>query len=203
MDKKTKTPRGYLSWSQYNLFKTSPRRYVENYIYGGRYENEEMSKGKMIAEMLEKDEVVENEILENIRLSIPRFKNREFEINTEFSGVPLKGFFDGFDEKSLLLDEVKTGKNSWDQKRVDSLEQLTFYSLLIFLKYKKLPNKIRLHYIPTEKVNKIIVFKGEVDSFETKRSMGDILSLGVQVKKVWEGIKKVSLEEYRALGKIK
>jgi hypothetical protein len=200
MDKKL-TPRPYLSWSQFNLFRTSKIGYINSYIYEDKFENQSMEKGKMIAEMLEKGDPVDDEILETIRLSIPKFKKTEYEMNTEVAGVPLYGKFDGFDDKSLVLDEVKTGQLEWDQNRVDKSGQITFYSLMIYQKFGNLPKKIRLHYIPTEKVNGVIKFSGEVKTFLTKRTEGDILSLAVQIKDVWEQIKVVSEQEYKAIGK--
>ncbi len=202
LDKETLTPRGYLSWSQFNLFRSSKMRYVSAYVYGEKYENEGMYKGKQFADMLEKDDVSDDPLTEQIRMMLPRFKKREYEIRTELSGIPLFGKFDGFDEKTLSLDEVKTGKNGWDQNRVNKCEQITFYSLMIFQKFKKLPPKIRLHYIPTEKINGVLRFTGEVKSFETKRSLEDVLGLVVPIKKTWEGIKEICLEEYKALGKV-
>jgi hypothetical protein len=202
MDKKTLTPRPYLSWSQFNLFRTSKISYVNSYIYEDKFENQSMEKGKMIAEMLEEGNSVEDEVLETIRLSIPKFKKTEYEMNTEVAGVPLYGKFDGFDEKNLVLDEVKTGQLGWNQDRVDKSDQITFYCLMIYQKFGNLPKKIRLHYVPTEKVNGVIKFNGEVKTFLTKRTEGDILSLAVQVKRVWEEIKVVSEKEYKAIGKL-
>ncbi len=196
------TPRPYLSWSQFNLFRSSKMRYVSAYIYGEKYENEGMYEGKKFADMLEKDEAVDDPVIEQIRIMLPSFKEREFEISTEVGGIPLFGKFDGFDKKKLVLDEIKTGQNGWDQRRVDKCEQITFYSLLIHQAMKEVPKKIRLHYIPTEKVNGKIRFTGDYKTFITKRDIGDIVNLLVPIKKTWEEIKKVSKEEYKSIGKL-
>ncbi len=195
------TPKPYLSWSQYNLFRNSQMRYVSTYIYGERFQNEEMDKGRELAEILEKDEKVDDSDIESVRIMLPTLKEREYEIETSLGDVPLYGKFDGFDEKNLVLDEIKSGKNGWDQRKVDNCEQITFYSLMIYQKFKKLPKKIRLHYAPTERVAGTIRFTGEVESFVTERSLNDVLGLLVPIKRTWEGIQKVSLKEYKSLGK--
>lgn len=200
-EKNKVTPRPYLSWSQYNLFRNSPMRYVSTYIYGERFQNEEMDKGRELAEILEKDDEVDDPNVENVRIMLPSLKKREYEIETSLGDVPLYGKFDGFDEKNLVLDEIKSGKNGWDQRKVDRCEQITFYCLMIYQQFKKLPKKIRLHYAPTERVAGTIVFTGEVESFVTKRDLSDVLDLVVPVKRTWGKIQKVSLEEYISIGK--
>lgn len=91
----------------------------------------------------------------------------------------------------LILAEYKTGRQ-FTQKMVDSSSQLTFYALLIWLKYGKLPDEIFLHWAKTEiDEDGELKITGDIKTFETIRTFSDIILLRGRVKSAWEGINQM------------
>ena len=89
-------PRKWFSWSQYNTFVNKGwMEYCSRYLYGENKENPAMMLGKKVAEMIERDEEQEDEVLEHLRTFLPQYEHKEFEINVDFGGIKLKGFLDG------------------------------------------------------------------------------------------------------------
>lgn len=190
-NKSIKTPRPYLSWSQMNLIERNPEAYIKTYFQGYKFENEAMRLGKEVAEILEMDKICDNTMIENMRIMLPSYEKREFEIKTEKHGIQLLGKLDCFNRKGLVIGEIKTGKK-WTQKMVDEHGQLTFYALLVYLKYKKLPSKIYLHWAKTAEIDEELQLTGEIKTFETKRDLLDILKFTSRIKNAWAEIEKLS-----------
>lgn len=188
MKKIIKTPRAYLSWSQLNTWERSPAMYKRIYFYGEEINNPAMELGKEVAQCLETGEESENIAIEHLKIFLPSYKFREYEIQAEVEKIPLLGRLDGFGEDPLEIGEYKTGKN-WTQKMVDTNGQLTFYALLVLKKFKKFPERIRLHWAKTISEDGEIKLTGDIQSFETKRTLADIVSIAERCKKAWKGIK--------------
>lgn len=197
---KPRWPREYLSWSQLDCFERSPREYILRYVYGDRRTNPAMELGKRMAEMLEKDTEQDDEQLEFYRTFLPHYPQSEFEIKAEIAGVPLLGKLDGFQEETLEIGEYKTGRN-WTQERADSHRQLDFYAMLVWKKYGKLPGKITLHWIPT-RLNEAgqPELTGEIQHFETARTLQQVLQIAADAKKAWGSIGRLCAEEFKATG---
>ena len=180
----------YISYSQYTLFRSSPGQYKKIYIDGRKLHTKYLSFGSMIAEALESGEAQTKKIRKTLD-SLPPVDEREKEIRADFSGIPLLGKLDGFTRKGPRVDEYKTGKIPWNQSKVDKFEQLTFYAILVSLKYE-IPIgdiKIFLHWIETyEDTDGHIYMTGRVFPFETRRTTKDILNFYPKVKKAWIGI---------------
>ena len=187
-----KTPRPYLSWSQLSLLEKSEYEYVKCYIYGeGTPVNPLLCLGKELAEALEFD--LENipEDIEIARILIPKFEKKEFKLEGRVDDIPIVGILDGFDEKDLVIHEIKTGTYNYQQKDADKHGQLTFYSLLVYLNYGKLPNKIYLYHIPSRFEDGNFKLKSEIRIFETKRTMKDILDITKRIKRAWKRIQEL------------
>lgn len=182
----------YISYSQLKLFETYPEEYYRRYILGEKWEgNKYTDFGKKLAESLEFDRPTDDTGIEHIKLFLPKFVEREFKIEANCMGIPILAKLDGFDPKKLEIDEIKTGKN-WSLKRVDQDDQLTFYSLACYLKYKRQPSIIRLHWARTiEDEDGNIKATGELKTFITKRDMVQQMSLANRIKKAWKEIKKL------------
>ncbi len=183
----TEAPKNYLSWTQLNLIEKSLFQYVKYYILGDEFpQTPEIIFGKKIAKAIELDDEDDVDFLK-IKHLLPVFPKKEFELTANICDIPIYGKLDGFDEKNLIIYEVKTGKNEWDYERVKNHGQLDFYSLLVFLNYNQLPSSVQLFWIPTERVNndeiKII---GDVYKFEIKKDMSDLLKIGIRIKNAWE-----------------
>ena len=173
------------------------------YLYGKGEENPAMQLGKKVAEMVEKDEEQEDEILEHLRIYLPQYKHKEYEINTTFNGIKLKGFLDGFEPPpKLVVGEYKTGR-LWTQDMADRTEQLHWYALLVHLAFKIPPEKIRfvLTWMPTEwEVGNIIRPTGDIQNFETKRTTADCLKIGKKIIKAHQEIGQFCAKEYASIG---
>lgn len=192
---KLPTPRPYLSWSQLQLFESSPQAWVRRYIYGEKFTNPAMEFGREIAEGLEKDET-DNPAVEHMRTFLPAYPEKEYEIKVKWKGVPLLGKLDQADPKNLTFNEIKTGTVAWTQRRVDTHGQITFYWLLFWQKHGW-PEKAGLSWAPTalnEDGNPMIT--GMIKTFTTIRTLGDISAMSVRIQKAWDGIQKVTKKEY-------
>jgi len=184
------SPRGYLSWSQMSLWEKDPNMYYQVYFEGlDQFRTKYLTLGKRMATCLENGFDEEHDpLFEMLAVFMPSYPYREFEINAVFEGIPLKGKLDGFNEKTLTIGEYKTGK-CWTQSMVDSTGQLTFYALLVWLKYKKLPKEIFLHWAKTdEDMEGNLKLTGDIKTFKTQRSLKDLILFSKRIKSAWEGI---------------
>ena len=173
------------------------------YIYAEGETNPAMQLGKKVAEMIQEDREQEDEILEHLRIYLPQYEHKEYEINTTFNGIKLKGFLDGFDPPpKIRLGEYKTGR-LWTQSMADKTEQLHWYALLVHLYFGIRPEEIPmvLTWMPTEwEVGNVIQPTGEIQNFETQRTTRDCLSIGKKIIKVYNDIGEFTAKEYKALG---
>src|SRR4051812_32487521 len=115
---KEKRPRPYLSWSQFSCFEYSRAQYISRYLMGKQISSPELELGKNIASGLEADESSDPGT-ELVRLLMPSYAHREYEIEFTFKGIPILVKMDCFDPAPLRIGEVKTGHKPWTQKRVD------------------------------------------------------------------------------------
>ena len=191
------TPRGYISWSQMNLVERSPSLYVERYLGEGyEYTNKYMKLGKRLAERMENRLPTEDKLLEHLVLFLPKGKYREYEMEVDFEGIPLKGKLDQFTPRPLEIRETKTGKR-WTQSIAEKHGQLKFYATMVYVKYKKMP-KIFLDWIPTrESEDGTLEMTGQIKTFEVKLILSDIILFRARIKKAWETIKRLTEEHYK------
>lgn len=184
------SPRGYLSWSQLNLWEHDQNMYYQVYIENvDMYRTKYLELGKKMACALENGFSEDGDpMLELMIVYMPAYPAREYDIKQEFEGIPLVGKLDGFDEATLTVGEYKSGKK-WTQAMVDQHGQLTFYALLVWLKYGKLPNKIFLHWARTdEDMEGNLKLTGDIRTFETKRSLKDLILFSKRIKTAWAEI---------------
>jgi hypothetical protein len=116
-------PTGYLSYSQYTCWKTSPGRYRREYFEGGKkLDTKYLRFGKEFAEKLERGEI----------LNMPSYHNPEVKMIVIVAGVPTIGYIDDMDKIAPHpFNEYKTGKIPWTAKKVQKHEQLPWYSMQI------------------------------------------------------------------------
>ena len=126
---------------------------------------------------------------------VPHGSVWEYKMVAKVGNIPLLGYADSFEPSPPIMDEYKThGVNGWSQKRVDEHGQFTMYALLLYLQDKIHPKDlgIRLSAIPVRSKND---FSMEVNNdlpiltFETKRTMADILRFGAYIKAVVKDMK--------------
>lgn len=199
------TPRPYISWSQLSLVLSDPERYRQVYVLGNdnfKLGSAEMTKGSKIHKCLETGEESKDDDIEFVKEMMPetykKLKIKEYPITVMCDRIPVFGKFDAFNKKTLELAEVKTGTTKWTQRMVDTNKQITMYSLMIYCKFKKLPSKITLYHIKTIKEDNKIVATGEIESFQTKRTMVDILSFQQKMQVAWNKIIELTTKEYKS-----
>ena len=190
------TPRDYLSYSQMILWERSPELYKKHYLYGEELlETEAMKLGKEVAEMLELDKESENLAFEAVRQQIPHYyyREKEMKIGLKLRGhkIMLLGKFDCYSKSKI--GEVKTGK-LWTQKRVDELDQITFYALIFYLRYKKFP-ALWFHWIETKDGE----LTGKVEHFKTERNLPQLMRMMDRIAVAWIGINKLVKEELQKI----
>ena len=173
-----------LSWSAISSFEYDPEQWYKRYVLNEKQpDSKEMIFGKELALSIENNTCVVPNLLKVLQ------KKKEHPFKVVFNGIPMVGYADAFCDKSFkYIDEVKTGKKVWTQKRADEHGQITMYVLMNYITNKVLPEEVScaLHWIPTEENgNYSIDFVRPVTfhTFYTKRSMKDMLLFGARINK--------------------
>ena len=96
------TPRPYLSYSSYSLFKRSKTEWAKKYLLGQKgFVTEAMRFGKQFAKIREGVEEAEDELIKSIVTFLPQYPRKEYEMTAtvKVSGKPLVlyGRLDGAD----------------------------------------------------------------------------------------------------------
>jgi hypothetical protein len=180
------------SWSQLSSWEYDKEQWYKRYILDERDEpSKEMLFGRVLADALEHGTCEIPELVKRL----PFKKEHPFKV--KFGALTMVGYADDFDDKTFTtLNEVKTGKRPWDQKRVDEHGQLTMYCLLNYITNKVRPEdvEIGLHWLPTRETGDFTISFTEpvqVISFKTKRTMQDILKFGSKINSTYK-----EMEEY-------
>lgn len=181
-----------ISWSSYYLFKFSPEKWYLKYVLKQKDpETPEMAFGKELATHLENGTCTIKELTKHLT------NKKEHPFKVMFGEIPIVGFADDFCDKSFKkLNEVKTGKKAWTQKRVDEHGQFNFYLLMNFITNKIKPEDVecKLFWLPTQGNGDFTITFVEpltVHIFNTKRTTADILKTASDIKATWK-----EMEEY-------
>ncbi len=181
------TPRPYLSYSQLSVFERSQDSYIDIYINGNTYSNPRMDYGKRVHQSLETGLTSQEKSIQHAYTFLPRYGRPEAKIKVKTGDLTLYGILDDLNVRKSIINEYKTGAIIWTQSRVNKDVQLTFYVLLFFLKYKRLPKIIYLNWLNTNQNSKDYL---NITQFETHRTLTDIIRMDNRTKKVWQGIIK-------------
>jgi len=185
----------WLSYSRLMCWERSPELYYHRYILGERYTNKFMEFGSWFADLLENKKKADNPRVERLKLFLPEYPEREEKIKVEYKGIPLLAKPDGINWKKKLIGEFKTGKR-YTQEMTDKSDQLTFYALVCWILKGKL-FQTQLHWIETiEAEDGGIDITGFAKTFKTKRGIKDFLLFWPRVERAWQGINKLTKEEY-------
>lgn len=182
--------RSYLSYSQLVAFEQG--KYVERYIKGINFESKYQRFGREFHEALTKDTKDEN--IEKLKLFLSDYKEREVEIATDIEGVPILGVLDGLRRRRKEFCDFKTGKK-YTQSMADKLDQITFYYILLWKKYGWIPKRAFVHWVETVEDDELR-FTGRIETFETHRTMQDMLLFFGRIKKSWQGIGELCDKEF-------
>lgn len=176
-----------MSWSSISSFEYDKEQWYRKYVLNHKDDpSKEMIFGKEFAESIEKGTCTYPGLMERLQ------KKKEHAFQVMFGKIPLIGYADAFcDEKFKNLDEVKTGKREWNQKRADEHGQIDMYLLMNYITNKVAPEDVTctIHWCPTQDNGDFsitFVEPMEVKSFRTKRTMQQILAFGARINRVYK-----------------
>lgn len=174
-----------LSWSAISSFEYDPEQWYKKYYLNiEQATSKEMEFGKKIGKMLETDPT--------FLPMIKRHSKMEHPFKCMFGKIELVGFADTFCDLTFKkLDEFKTGKKAWDQKRADTHGQLDMYLLMNFIINKIKPEDVELVlvWMPTQdnadfSISFVEPIEKNIRMFKTKRTMMHILKFGERINSV-------------------
>lgn len=151
-------PKGYLSWSQLDLWERNPEQYKKQYFLGEKsFENDAMRYGTHISNMFEGKEKPLDHVEQSLLLLAQKFGNPEREVRvtleSSYGNIYLYGKIDDMEETvgGQFL-ERKTGVGKWSQKKANNHGQVHMYFLMVKLEKGTQPRQAILEYLPTEEI---------------------------------------------------
>lgn len=184
------TPRSYLSYSSWKLFRRNKQEWINTYLMGHSRDFKGTQFGKDFAKARELDQDNGDSDGNFARIFMPKYPKREHQMEATLTWKDLQqctmhGKFDGYDPRKRLIADDKTtystkGKaHVWTQKEVDELEQLTWYAYIFWKKFGTLP-RLELNWYNRN--------TNQIKTFRTVRTVKDFLKLNVEIKKTWREI---------------
>lgn len=165
-------PQGYLSYSQIQLWKNDPKRYIAIYMDGRdelRVTNAAMEYGKVVADALEAEKETGDLLTDASMLMLKKYDVQDqkmtVEFKTKYGWLAIVFRPDTFNSLTHAFREYKTGKSPWTYKKAQEHPQMRFYAMGIYLKFKTFLKDAYLDWIETEDSPEGIVPTGRVSSF--------------------------------------
>lgn len=186
-------PKSYLSYSQYMLWTSNPRRYAEHYFDGRKddFTNSGQTYGKEVADALEASRETGDLLTDAAMLLLPKYDVQDVAMEAEFKekgGPWLKVIAkpDSFNSLTHEFMEFKTGKekNPWTQQKAQSHIQMIWYAVVIWLKYGTMLDHATLAWIATEDTPEGIKPTGKVETFTVTFKPEDYYSFQAKMLKV-------------------
>jgi len=185
-------PKGYLSYSQVQLWDKDRERYKQIYFDGRddlRTSNKAMEYGKAVATALETATDTGDLLTDEAMFLLKKYDLRDKEIvtylKTKEGTVKIMGRPDTMDSTTHAFREYKTGKNAWTQKKAQAHLQMKFYATLIYLAHGTKLNEAWLDWIETETTPEGVVSPtGRVESFHVHFTFNDILNTMAMIARV-------------------
>ena len=181
-EKKYLLPKSHLSWSAINCWMTNPERFRKEYFENSeKLDTKYLRFGKGVAKLIEEGK--HTELLPGLVV----YDSPEYELRCTIFDVPMLGYLDSYDSVNNVFLEYKTGKNPWDQRKVQKHDQLTLYATMLKHITGKMPEYCDLIWIETKEgpvevndfwrdnekeinvTGKIVSFRREFDSREIDR----------------------------------
>lgn len=157
-------PRGYLSYSQVDLWLKSKSQYRKRYYQNDKpIETVETRFGHQIHEIMEDPKKIKKypELA-----TVPRYSVSEHDILVEVDGVMVKGRIDSYDPETFSFSDMKSGHRNkkgeepWNNVKVRKTLQLPWYSFLIWWTEGRVDPICFLIWIETRFKHKTIEFEG-------------------------------------------
>lgn len=188
-------PRGYLSWSQLQLFRSNKAQYIKKYIDGEEYDldNSGLRFGKRISELLEGLREPETDSDHMLLNALTRYQHIEYtrivDFDTKYGVVKLLVRIDTFSDIDWAFREYKTGRVSWTQKKANDHGQNTFYSLALYLddKRRRIPTS-HLDWIETIEEDGEVRMTGKIVPFKNTKNLIQIMEMASEITKVAQEI---------------
>ena len=186
-------PKGYLSYSQYALWLSDPKKYARHYFDGQdvSFINSGQTYGKVVADALEANRETGDLLTDAAMLLLPKYDVADMPIEAEFKekgGAWLRVIAkpDTFNSITHEFGEFKTGKgkNPWTKVKAQEHVQMIWYAVVIWLKYGTMLDKAHLAWVETEETSEGIKPTGRVDSFEVKFEPADYYRFQTKMLKV-------------------
>lgn len=166
--------RPYLSYSQYALFKSSPKTYFEKYVLDKKNRPSKYQRfGKKLMEDLEFNEL-ENVPKELRQIIINNDVEKEITVRPKFFDKDLFSIIDVCSDEGTHFYEIKTGKHAWSEAKVLKDEQMLFYALTVSLKYKVIPTSTLIWVETEDAEDGSIKFTGKIQKFKREFTLGEI-----------------------------
>jgi len=179
--------RSYISYSQLDAFEKG--LYEERYLKGIKVNNKYQNFGSKFHEAMLKE--TNDKEIERLKLFLPKYKYKEVTVEATVEKIPLLGVIDGLNTNRREFCDYKTGKK-WSQFTADNSDQITFYYLILWKKYGWIASRALIHWIQTtEDDSGNICSTGKIQTFETIRTMKDLMLLFNRVKNAWVGIENI------------
>lgn len=176
-------PKGYLSYSQIQLWKSNKDRYRKLYYDNNQaYKifNSGLEYGKIVADALENENDTGDLLTDAAMLLIKKYDVRDQEIRasikSKFGWIDVLGRPDTLNSATKAFREYKTGRGKWTQNKAQKHPQMVFYAMLIYLKYKVILKEAYLDWIETEEIDGVVKPTGQIKSFRVEFTLQDILN---------------------------
>lgn len=181
-----------MSWSSISSFEWNKDQWYRRYILKELSEiTPELKFGSFVDKKIESDP--------NYLPAIIRYPVMQYKMISEWGDIPLVGIADTYRPRPNRLVKVtpairdyKTGRKPWDRTRANETGQLTMYCLLLWQLHRIRPEEVELwiDWMPTHYVDREIQFikEGEVRSFKTSRTMGDVLEFGQRIEDTYRSM---------------
>ena len=184
-------PKGYISYSQCELWKADPARYRQIYFDNRdelRITNKGMEYGKTVASALERGESVEDVVTDTAMSLLPKYDVADKEIRadmkTKDGWLTLLGRPDTMDSLSKDFREYKTGRIEWTAAKAQKHPQMAFYAMLIYVAYGVALKDAYLDWIETYEEQGVVKPTGRIESFHVTFALTDILQCMADTAKV-------------------
>jgi len=137
-------PRGYISYSAMQCFKSSKERFKREYFEkADKLTTKYLVFGKGIAKMIEEDRY------KQLLPSLVVYELHEYEIRTEIAGVPVLCYLDSCKADFTSFRDDKTGKTAWTQAKLQKSDQFLMYACAIRAKHGIMPKDCYVDWIET------------------------------------------------------
>lgn len=186
-----KTNRDYFSWSAYSLWKSSKFQFYKKYVLGDdNLTLKAWDKGKEFGEYKETGIIpnyVTDPLLAQVGDEVPSLQLMEHKLEVKIGDHTLLSYLDTCSFELDEFYEYKTGKEAWDQTKVNKHEQLDFYATAIYIRSgETVIPKCTLYWVEVEDIEMADGsiekrYTGRIEKFERQFTEEDIVIMATKI----------------------